>query len=238
MNIAIYDSNPTVVGFLEEVVYECFKSNESNFSCDGFLSGEELLTYFGHSQEKYQLYILGLQKDREADWTLISHIGSMDPYATIIVVNGDKEITEEILRIPVFRFLYQPLEKKAVRDVLLQAMANANMRRQVYVVKTGKKEREIPFLDIRYFTCGLWKKYIHMEKERIAVGDSREKILSHVTGNGFAEVNHSYIVNMEYIEKIERGRIFLDDQKEIKLAEKYREGFNRAYRKFAAARIW
>ncbi|MDA3837724.1 MAG: LytTR family DNA-binding domain-containing protein [Candidatus Delongbacteria bacterium] len=99
-----------------------------------------------------------------------------------------------------------------------------NMNDHIYVKSEGNLVKII-FKDILYIESMSEYVVFHLNKKDNIMSLMSLKSLDITLPDKFIRVHRSFIVNMEHIQRIERGRIFLDNNKPIKVGDQYKDKF-------------
>jgi DNA-binding LytR/AlgR family response regulator len=235
MEIAICDDCLDVIGTLEEIITDCFKTI-GNYNCDAYLSGEELLAVIAGDEQRYQMYVLDIEM-KELDGIELAHrIRAKNMNSIIIFITNHKELMQSVFEVNAFHFLVKPIEFEKAKQVFLKAIYALKIGKLVFQYKIRKAVYSIFYTQIILFESYKRKITIYTENDTCDFYGSLNDIIDEVNHQVFVQVHKSYIVNMNYIKYMEREAIVLFNGQRICVTKKYHKTFNDAYSNFILMR--
>lgn len=237
MNIAICEDSMEMLGKLEMLVYECYNGDDRQFTCDTFLSGEELLDSISQDHMQYQLYLLDIEMKGINGLETAAMIRRTDQNAAIIFVTSHGELMQEAFDVLAFHYLVKPVNEEKAKQVILRAIEAQSQRKTTFHYKVRKKISTLYYEQIEYFESYKRKIYIHLTAGTDEYYGTLRDVLAQAGAGGFVRVHHSYVVNMDYIKFTDALHVILRSGAEIPITKKYHSGFNAAYRNYVLKRM-
>lgn len=238
MNIAICDDDTSVIGFLEDIVHECFGQNEKSYTCDAFMSGESLLKYMASSEAVYQIYLLDIEMKEINGFTAAARIRENDPEAVIIFITSHDELVMEAFEVVAFHFLVKPLDPDKTKQVLQKAVSTIKVRQAVFQFQSERTMITLRYSDIIYFESNKRKFIIHTKTEKYEFYATMRELLAQINPGQFVQIHNSFVVNMDYVSTVRGHEIILDQGECLNMTPKFLEIFNQRYKNYVQARMW
>lgn len=210
---AICDDENTVLDYLYEHVSKEFEKQGVDVHIDKYISGRNFLN--AHKKEQYDAVFLDIDMPEISGFDVAEKISEK---ALIIFVTTHDELVFSSLKFQPFRFIRKSyidneIEEtvKAISDKVLKNKANRRIKFQ-----TREKEIYIFASNIEYIEVyDHWLRvYTNGDKTIECYGSllEFEKTLAPI---GFARTHKSYLVNLKYLNSIEKSQVILDNGTEI-----------------------
>lgn len=237
MNIAICEDSMEMLGKLEMLVCACYNGDNSQFTCDTFLSGEEMLDTISKEHVQYQIYILDIEMREINGLETAAVVRKTDQNAAIIFVTSHSELMQEAFDVLAFHYLVKPINEEKAKQVILRAIEAQGLRKTTFHFKIRKKISTLYYEQIEYFESYKRKIYIHLTDGIEEYYGTLKEVLDQTGVGGFVQVHNSYVVNMDYIKFTDALHVILSSGIEIPITKKYYRDFNTAYRNYVLKRM-
>lgn len=237
MNIAICEDSIEMLGKLEMLVYECYNGDYHQFTCDTFLSGEEMLNSISKDHIQYQIYILDIEMKAINGLETASMIRKTDQNAAIIFVTSHSELMQKAFDVLAFHYLVKPINEEKAKQVILRAIEAQSQRKTTFHYKVRKKISTLYYEQIEYFESYKRKIYIHLTDGTDEYYGTLKDVLVQAGAGGFVQVHNSYVVNMDYIKFTDALHVILRSGAKIPITKKYYSEFNTTYRNYVLKRM-
>jgi len=194
-----------IEGFLERIFeeyaidaeIECFSSGEE--FCDSYVRG------------KYDLIFLDIEfsgmNGVEIGRFIREHVG--DETVQIAYVSGNTGYAMELFEYRPINFLAKPVVLKDIRKIVDKYLLLSNQKKENFQYKIGKDIFQISLSDILYFSSNARKVTVHRINEAAEFYGNLEQIYHQVRGRHFLYVHKSYIINAQFIKKMEYEQVTL-----------------------------
>lgn len=230
MNVAICDDDPIFCQKMEKLVNKVFNSN---CSCEVFYSSERLLQYLDEQPAFFQLYLLDIEMPGLDGFQLAKLIRKSDSEALLVFVTNHEEEMPNAFDVRAFHYLVKPLNEDKATEVLLSAERFFSKRRLLFRFVSRKQFYSLFVSQIEYFESNGRKIRVHTLDETIhEYYDTLDEVEIKVETGNFARVHKSYLVNMEYLHRVENKRVLLQCGRAIAISRKYRAEFHQLYRRY------
>ena len=237
MNIAVCDGDIKIIGELENIVDSCFLENRTEYHCDTFLSGDELLGEIEGKVKPYQIYILDIEMKGRTGLEVAKEIRQNDRDALIIFSSNHSEVTQEVFDVMTFHFLVKPLDLIKFKQVLLRAIYLLEGRERFFQFKSGKRRITLDYSSILYFENQKRKMIVYTNQEFYEFYSTTKELLSELNKRLFAQIHNSYIVCMDAVVTLEKEEVVLKSGVSIPISKTYCQSFNTAYKDFILMRM-
>ena len=102
------------------------------------------------------------------------------------------------------RYIQKPLDEQEVLELLARAAAHFAEASEEIFVTVGRKRLGIRLRDIRYIEAQNRQCLLHLQNETITTYMKIDELEKMLTSPSFLRCHRSYIVNMDYVESVER----------------------------------
>ena len=239
MKLAICDDVRKDADETIEIVGQYFSDN--NYDADiMYLNPEDLVTSLKESFFEYDIAILDIDyKDKDFNGIDIGKkINENNPLCNIIYVTGVLEFASDVYETEHCYFVLKNNQKITLKRALDKAvnLYKTNNEKKSVSLITGRKNIIIPVWDIHYIT---------RENRRIefCCGDkiydsymSLNDILKQLPDK-FVRCHTGYIINLDFIRRVESNSVFMDDDMQIPIGRIYKEKFVLHYLDYLEGRI-
>lgn len=182
------------------------KVNWIKLDLDVFTNAADLLNTI-RLEGGYDLYILDVVMPKMDGIELAAAIREQDSHALIIFLSAHKEYVLSALDCIIFQYLIKPVSKKRITEVLLKAEKHLQRNRQLFQFRFNKVQYSIPYCKIYYFYKVSRKVYIYAEDGIAECNMRMQDILNTVKNSVFVRINRSYIINLQYVEEMRKGKV-------------------------------
>lgn len=235
INIAICDDDIAITSSLEEKLYIIQREQNININCDIFFDGNTLIKNIKNGTY-YDLIYLDIEMPKTNGIDTAQIIRSLEIPALIIYVSNHEKYLKELFATEPFRFLSKPINHKAFYDTFMDAYKRIIAKGEYYTFSYKKSFQKIPVKDICYFESQNRLIYIHQRthqniKENLnsiqhntteikfysKMNDVERQLLN--SNNRFIRIHQSYLVNFDYIAKMNFTSVTLINGTVLQISE-------------------
>lgn len=202
LTIAICNSDYQFAKILEKTLYEMYPKYE--FQIDLFRDGNHLSqTIF---KKYYDLYILDIQMSGVDGISLAKKIRKKDNKAFIVYITSCSKSIKKVFKVNAFDYLIKPVCKEELQE-MMERMLNSLKEMPFFKYQKGKVFYAIDMNTIIYFEKMGRYVVLHAtnRKERFIM--NTVNLLEQLTPS-FIQVHRSYIVNVNYIIRLNHRTIY------------------------------
>lgn len=216
--VAVCDDNSLIL----KQVMDAVDRIQGRGACDGYLELKKLLLAI-EGGERYLVIVMDIEWNGGADGIAAAQrIKQLDADARIIYMTGYTErYVQQIFLTPanISGFLMKPVDEKLLAENLRKVWEEEreNEKKRLLVKYKGTM-LSIPFDEITYLESAGHLITIHTRTGKHNCYDRLEK-LSEGLPDCFIQCHKSYVVNMNEIQRIEKGQVLMADQTEIPISK-------------------
>ena len=237
MRILICDDEQRFCAEVQRVVEEwkASKDIESVF-VDVYNSSEDLLEDI-RNKPPYDLAFLDIQFPGEMNGLeLAKLIRARNEQISIVFISNYEEYAVDGYTVSALRFFYKPVKSDQIKECLDIAWHQYHLTMGSFVMVESKQQLiRLPYKSIRFVESRAHYLEIHLtdtEESSIVIRRKLPEFLPELEAEMFVQCHRSYIVNLMYVQKIEKAAITLTDGTYVPIHIKYRENVFRAFRAF------
>ncbi len=201
-----------------------------------FNSIEDMNDYLMLNPETVNLYIInfGMIHDDSAD-RLITHIlHRRDPMALMILTSDTDSVISRAFEMGAFRFLLTPFTQSRFFALMDQTIDQLKPARNNFIIFSNKRQIILYVYDIMYFEKTKRNLTVFTEKGFHVFSLSQKHLIGDLDAELFVPTSASYIVNLNFVEKVGQDSLRLTNSLAIPITKNYRQSFMAAYRAFLA----
>jgi DNA-binding LytR/AlgR family response regulator len=224
MRVAVCDDVEIFVDALVNIINVC---DEKEFELLKYTSGKELLDNI----DKIDIVFLDIDMPEMNGFDVCREIEKRGTQCQIIIASG-YEYYKEAFHYSVLRYITKPYQFEEVNEALTAGCDRVRkLTYETISVFKNRIEYHIPQGHIMYVRA--YNGYVEFyTKKEIYRKDISLKECSNLLSNDFfTQVNRSIIVGMKYVDREEKGKVFLED-KEINLSRKWRDSYRKKFLKY------
>lgn len=232
IRIAICDDEKVFRDKIRDSVSRYMTDRKMLFQICDFSSGEEFLADMSNISQ-FSVLFLDIDMQGMNGITLAKEIRKVNREAHIAFVTAYIDYSLEGYRVEAIRYILkdnrtlEPSIEECL-DTIFEKMQKDNS--EIFVsFQEGKKRIKVNH--IMYVESSMHKLTIYMEeaeKKTYTLYDKLDNFESQLSNNNFLRVHQSFLVNMQYIDRIKNRELFLKDGTEIMIPKaRYRDVLNR-----------
>ncbi len=229
LKVAICDDEMRIVEQIESFVLRFGRENNMDFKTYKFYDGETLV----RSEVWFDLVFLDIMMKRLDGIETGKFIKERNMETQIVYISSFSDYSMRAHKVHAFDFVTKPIVYSKINDVLKDLKKlNSNKHITEDFIRLRLEDYSETLVntdDILYFEYGESRKvYVYItDGEILKANDTMREILERVNPAQFAQPHKSYIVNIKYVRKIEKGAksIFMVNNKEIGLSQRQQKEF-------------
>lgn len=228
LEIAVCDDTPEENLAVSQYTADFFSKKEINTQIDRFYSAEELLK----TKKLYDLYLLDVLMPGMTGIEIAEILKKTDKHPVIIFITSSLESAVEGYRVNASGFILKPVDESHFSETMERVVEQKlGLKREYISVIHDRIPMKIALNRIQYMENKLRRVSIVMsDGEVITVGQKLSQLQELLPEHdAFLRCHQSYIVNMDYIEKIEDFCFYLKDGKIIPISRNYQKDCKNRY---------
>lgn len=222
--IAIVENEDQHMLRLKQYLDKYAQENGYMFDVQSFCSGEVFLEY---RKEYFDLVFMDIELDGVDGIYCAKKLREKDSYVAIIFVTNFAQYAVNGYEVSALDFLVKPLTYKNFSLKLKRAISIYERRQDKRIVVYGKTEknsmnaRSILFVEISGHKLSFHK----TDGEVIDVTGTLSALYDELHDYGFALCNSCYLVNMNYIKKVDSLYVTLSDDTKLQMSARKKKSF-------------
>lgn len=221
MNIIICDDDEAQVAQIER-----FLSSRCGYTIFSFHSGEEVLH---NCPQTCDIAILDIQLQDTLGTKLAEKLRKLYPEIDIILISSFPQYVTNAFHIKVSQFLIKPINQKTFLSEFDHILAERGSRHFRWIVSNKTSIYSLYPSEILYVEAYHRHLFIHTAKQKITVCGRLKDICEKLERYGFILCHQGFLVNSQYIERIESDTIILDNGERVPISSRKRRMFIERY---------
>lgn len=230
IRVAICDDEKLIATRIEELVIgACIKRGVRAFT-DTFYSGSSLMEYIRLGNE-YDIIYLDIEMPDMDGIEFAKRLRTENTEVMLVYISAHTEYAIQLFDVDTFRFIKKPIDVEEFEDVLNKAYERMISHNRFFTYFYNKSIYKIRIKSILYFESK--GRIIHINtvggKEKFygKLDDAEEKLRTEKIQ--FLRIHKSFLVNMEYVEKISYDKVYLKNGEELRISEERKKMIQREY---------
>lgn len=220
--IGVIEDEPAYRRELQNAIAECTDGSEHRIQC--FDCGEQFLQS-GWATEKYGVLFIDIELPGMNGMELARKLRQGGYCDLIVFTTNFEEYVYEGYEVEAFRYLRKPVR---IQDIAVcMERADRIMQEKMLVFMFKRKRYSIPYRDISYISSYGHYLTVHT-REQDYDWKYLLKELQPQLPEQFVRCHRSFIVNLDYMRRLDGKRMFLKTGEEIDVAGGYLEDVRRA----------
>lgn len=232
LRIAICDDEVCFISKLQNYLWEYFSEKEILYNADVFESGIQLLE-LGERLCEIDIIFLDINMKDLNGIETAKQIRNFTQETFIVFVTGYITYSPEGYKVNAIRYILKDIENFKVAFVeclnTIQDKIKDKQFEQIIEFSEGKKK--IILNNIVYIESDLHKLYFHIwnnKEVRYTMYGRLDTLEEKIQLSGFCRIHKSYLVNLRYVEDLQRYHIILNNGHELSVAkQRYKEVENK-----------
>lgn len=239
ITIAVIEDDKTHADLLAHYIKTWMESNPLKCSLHTFSDAESFLFEWEENQSWDALF-LDIHMPGIDGMELARKIRSQNEEVILIFTTGITDYMQEGYEVSALHYLVKPIEERKVAECLERIGKETRDREkknafllEVEEVTNGipgerKTVRFLP-LEILYVEAFAHYTEVHIEKGIFRVREGIGVWKERLKEDGFVSCHRSYLVNLRYVARVEKGEIVLDQGERIPLSRRNQKAVNEAF---------
>ncbi len=227
LNIAIFEDNKSEQQVLEQYSKNFFIENKISYTIDCFDTFPDQIYFL----IKYDIIFLDIELENKNGIELGYKIRKKYPDLIIIIISKHPQYLIDGYRIDAKRYLLKPIDETIFKIELENVLRSSAFKQHFGFYDEKIAPFKIHYCEILFVESIGRKTFVHMtNNETVECIFPLKDWLRLLDDKGFARIQKSFIVNLEYIIKIENNNtVILSDENDLPLSRHYKESFYEKY---------
>ena len=213
MRVVICDDELLQREELREYIYKVFEEVEEELELLIFKSAEEVLKekdVLNHTD----IFILDIKMDEVSGMDLAKIIRKENDISEIIFITSLVDYIQEGYTVRAYRYLLKPINYEELKTHLLSCINDIKKKKDNFMMIENKGiVHKVPINEIMYIEVIKKELTIHTKHTNYKTKNSMDKVEKELEKFNFYRCHKSYLVNMKYIETIDKNEIIINGNK-------------------------
>lgn len=235
MKIVVCDDCVEDLQYIEGLLQKYTKSASSaGFVVDKYIDAATLYDRIQEG-ERAESYILDMIMAERTGIDIGSLIRKAGGDSVIIYITSSDDYALEAYGVHAVRYLLKPVSEESFFEAMDSALSSLKGRRRLmFIVKTKAGTVGVPYSEIEYienYSRTLSISLADGEHIRsIFIRKSFDEEIREIAGDkSFVQVHKSFLINMEYVKKLDQGEVVMDSGKHIPVSKTRAADVKKAY---------
>lgn len=213
---------------------------ETTLEADSFTDSAKLYRSIQKNQ-RWDIYILDMMMSDKTGIDIGTLIRSLDKKSVIIYITSSDDFALDAYHVHAVRYLLKPVQEDLFFEALDHALSYSAKEKKdaSYLVKTTEGLTAVPYSKIEYIENHSRKLNICLTDKKmiqsIFIRKSFDEEIRQLTENeNFLQVHKSFLVNMNYIDKLSQVNILMESGKIIPISKTRKTDVKKSYLKFVS----
>ena len=213
MRVVICDDELLQREELREYIYKVFEEVKEELELLIFKSAEEVLKekdVLNHTD----IFILDIKMDEVSGMDLAKIIRKENDISEIIFITSLVDYIQEGYIVRAYRYLLKPINYEELKTHLLSCINDIKKKKDNFMMIENKGiVHKVPINEIMYIEVIKKELTIHTKHTNYKTKSSMDKVEKELEKFKFYRCHKSYLVNMKYIETIDKNEIIINGNK-------------------------
>lgn len=222
INIAICDDEELFLQREQDIISKYMGENGYQYNIDQYLSGKQFLE--SNKADKYDIVFLDVSMAEIDGMETAKRIREFNNKVFLVFVTAFIVYSTEGYKVEAIRYILKndKMFDAAIEESLFTIIQRLAVSKQKHTFSFQEGKIEIDLSNIVYIESNLHKLIFHMntsKKKQYSMYEKLDSIDAEIGGSGFVRIHKSYLVNMKYVEDIERYKLVLKDGTNLNIAK-------------------
>ena len=223
--VAIVDDRETDAQFVRDLLIDWSENRQLGIQAQIFSSAESFL--FRYAEDKdWDILLLDIEMGAMDGVTMAKRVRRDNEAVQIVFITGYSDYISEGYEVAALHYLMKPMNREKLLTVLDRAIEKRRQQERCLILESAGELVRIPFYDIRYLDVRQNYVTVHAKDDHTVkrtLGDFEKDL-----DNRFCRVGRSMIVNLSFIQRVNKTEIRLSDGTVLPLPRGAYEPLNRA----------
>ena len=235
MRICICDDDRAMHGELVRLLHDVDPT--ATHPLTSLYTGEALMAAYD-GEKPFDLIFLDVEMSGTNGVEAAGHIRRADPLVMLVFVSSHRKYVFDAFPVGALHYLLKPVQPEAFADVYHRAMQRYADLHTELRLRFGEERYTVPLHRVLYVEGTRRHVVFHtLDGVRETVGKLSD-FASQLLANGFAYPHHSFLVNLDMVERIEKEKIVLRGGECVYCSVRSRADMLREFDNYLGKRKW
>ena len=209
INIAICDDDIDELKIISTFVSKNIEELSIPFKITSFNEGQDLIEHMSYAKENFDILFLDIYMKASHGIDIAREIREFDKECKIIFITSSKEHAIDSYDVRAIYYILKPINEEKLITAIKMAIEELDKENKQIVIKNKKGSYRVLYKDILYAESKARIVNIYLQSGEVITFYSKlEDFFQSLGDERFLKCHKSFIVNMDYIIKIENSCIF------------------------------
>lgn len=219
INIAICDDNKEEIEKISTFVSKNIENFNIPFKIIFFNEGQDLIEYINYSKNLFDIIFLDIYMKASNGVDIARKIREFDKECKIIFITSSKDHAVDSYDVGAIYYILKPINEEKLSNAIKLAIESLNKANKQVIIKNKKGTYKISYKDILYAESKARIVNIYLQSGEVFSFYSKlEDFYQSLKDERFLKCHKSFMVNMDYITKIENTYIFIGNNINIHIS--------------------
>lgn len=234
-HVYLCDDSSAILSTMEEQLREIAERHFLAIQISAYESGEQLLFHWEEGSSDPDVIFLDIMMPGVNGLETAKKLRSGGCRAELVFLTANPEYVFESFDVsPANYIIKNQMSKKRLEEIFLKSVEVAGKKKKtVFSCENGSVRKNISVADISYFEVQNRRVTVHFGESSFEFYSSLEDVEQKLASPVFIRIHRSYLVNLSWVEEIERNCITLIGDCHLPLgityAKKVKESMNRYF---------
>ena len=227
-NIAVFDRNIEHLKQIENYL-NAFLFNECEYEIFKFLTEDDLITFFEEESVSFNLIILDADSETNVGFFAAEYIRRVNVKVEIVFITFDVSGLQKGYKYNAFDYLIKPVEPSEFNETLNRLFYYKQNSKSYFYIKINGSINRFDENEIVFFASTARKVSLFTEDDCVDFYAKLDEVMEQLDNYNFLRIHQSYIVNRQYVEKIEKQQVIMENGEILPISKKYFEDLKNAF---------
>lgn len=219
INIAICDDDIEELKTISTFVSKDIEELNISFKITVFNEGQDLIEHMSSAKENFDIIFLDIYMKASQGIDIAREIREFDKKCKIIFITSSHEHAIDSYEVRALYYILKPISEEKLSAAIKIAIEELDKENKHIVIINKKGSYKICYKDILYAESKARLVNIYLKSQEVITFYSKlEDFLQKLQDERFLKSHKSFIVNMDYISKVEDKYIFINNYTKIPIS--------------------
>ena len=233
ISVYLCDDNPVLLEKYQKILLKTAEKHNIRIKTKLFHHGEQLLFDLSEAPNEADIIYLDILMEPLNGIEAAKKLRNLGCRAEIIFLTSSEQYVFDSFEVsPMYYLLKEDTTVSKFEEIFLRAIGLLNKKqKEVFVCESGSVVKQIPLDSISYFEIKNRVVTVHFEGGEFDFYSSMERLENELKDRSFTRTHRSFMINLKYVDRIEKDEITLVTGERIPLGTTYAKAIKLAFSK-------
>lgn len=229
--IAICDDESTSLALNKSLTEHILKEEGITFEISTFQDMNEMIKVVTSETKPYDVLLSDILTTGMNGIEAAEKLRELGEKMAIIFISSTADFALDGYRVNALRYLQKPVNVERLREALLKAYSQAREKGQIIVTVADKVYR-VAYSDILYLESKARDVHLYLKEGSLIARMKFSEAQKLLPDQMFVRCHRSYIVNIQYVVKVERYQATITNQLQVPISQAQYSGTKKQFLQF------